>query len=87
MTHRVGVGRDFPVEKLSQNEAEAELKRLAVEIAEHDRRYYQENAPTLCDAEYDALRWRNAAIEARFPCREARAGHCRRCRYPERDAA
>ena len=37
------------------------------EIAEHDRRYYQDDAPTVSDAEYDALRRRNAEIEARFP--------------------
>ena len=43
------------------------MRRLAAEIAEHDRRYYQEDAPTISDAEYDALRARNAAIERRFP--------------------
>jgi hypothetical protein len=36
-------------------------------IAAHDRRYYQEDAPTVSDAEYDRLRQRYAAIEARFP--------------------
>ncbi len=56
-----------PVEALSEAEAAAELKRLAQEIAGHDRRYYEEDAPTVSDAEYDALTIRNAAIEARFP--------------------
>ena len=56
-----------PVEKLSSAEAEKELDRLAREIAEHDRRYHGEDAPTISDAEYDALRRRNAAIEERFP--------------------
>ncbi len=56
-----------PVETLTAQEAEAELARLAAEIAEHDRRYYAEDAPTVSDAEYDALRLRNAGIEARFP--------------------
>ncbi|HSD35176.1 MAG TPA: NAD-dependent DNA ligase LigA [Alphaproteobacteria bacterium] len=56
-----------PVEKLSPAEAEAELARLAETIARHDRLYYQEDAPEVSDAEYDALRQRNAAIEARFP--------------------
>ena len=56
-----------PVESLTPSEAEAELARLAREIAEHDRRYYSEDAPTVSDAEYDALRNRNAEIEARFP--------------------
>src|SRR6478609_11847613 len=53
--------------KLTEAQAKAELKRLAAEIAVHDKRYYQEDAPTVSDAEYDLLRQRNAAIEARFP--------------------
>jgi DNA ligase (NAD+) len=56
-----------PVEKLNSAEASAELARLAEEIAAHDRRYYEQDAPTVSDAEYDALRIRNDAIEARFP--------------------
>ena len=55
------------VETMSAEDAAEELKRLAAEIAEHDRRYYREDAPTVSDADYDALRRRNAAIEARFP--------------------
>ena len=55
------------VAKLTESQAKAELKRLAAEIAAHDKRYYQDDAPTVSDAEYDALRRRNAAIEARFP--------------------
>jgi len=55
------------VARLSEAEAKAELARLAAEIAEHDRRYYGEDAPSISDANYDALRTRNAAIEARFP--------------------
>src|SRR5262249_710604 len=39
----------------------------AKETAGHDRRYYQEDAPTVTDAEYDELRRRYTAIEARFP--------------------
>jgi DNA ligase (NAD+) len=57
----------FPVDKLTETQAKAELKRLAAEIAAHDRRYYQEDAPTVSDAAYDELRRRNEAIEARFP--------------------
>src|SRR5687768_11189236 len=56
-----------PVDALSEDEARTELDRLAREIAEHDRRYHQEDAPVISDADYDALRQRNAAIEARFP--------------------
>jgi DNA ligase (NAD+) len=52
---------------LTEAQAKAELKRLAAEIAEHDRRYYQEDRPIITDAAYDALRERNAAIEKRFP--------------------
>jgi len=52
---------------LNETQAKAELKRLAAEIAAHDKRYYQDDAPAVSDAEYDALRQRNAAIEARFP--------------------
>ncbi|ALK08213.1 NAD-dependent DNA ligase LigA [Blastochloris viridis] len=57
----------LPVETLSPDQAAAELERLAREIAGHDRRYYQDDAPIVSDADYDALRARNAAIEARFP--------------------
>src|SRR5215469_2031718 len=57
----------IPVEELNEAQAKAELRRLASEIAAHDRRYYQQAAPTVSDAEYDALRLRNEAIERRFP--------------------
>ncbi|MGB8558782.1 MAG: NAD-dependent DNA ligase LigA [Pseudolabrys sp.] len=53
--------------KLTEAQAKAELKRLATEIAAHDKRYYQQDAPSVTDAEYDALRQRNSAIESRFP--------------------
>ncbi|SOD90513.1 NAD-dependent DNA ligase LigA [Caenispirillum bisanense] len=52
---------------LTQDEARDELAALAAELAEHDRRYHAEDAPTISDAEYDALKQRNAAIEALFP--------------------
>ena len=58
---------DTPVDDLTEKQAKAEHARLAAEIAEHDRRYYQEDAPTVSDAEYDELRRRYGAIEARFP--------------------
>jgi len=53
--------------KLTEAQATAELKRLAYEIGLNDKRYYQEDAPKITDAAYDALRERNAAIEKRFP--------------------
>ncbi|MFC5387485.1 NAD-dependent DNA ligase LigA [Aquamicrobium segne] len=56
-----------PVDTLTQLEAAAELERLATQIAAHDRYYYEQDAPEISDADYDALRQRNAAIEARFP--------------------
>ena len=55
------------VEKLTPAQAKAELARLAEEIAANDRRYYQEDAPVISDADYDQLRKRNSAIEARYP--------------------
>ncbi|RWO55026.1 NAD-dependent DNA ligase LigA [Mesorhizobium sp.] len=55
------------VDSLSESEAASELKRLAEEIAAHDQRYHAEDAPTISDAAYDALRRRNLAIEQRFP--------------------
>jgi DNA ligase (NAD+) len=52
---------------LNAAQAKAEHARLAAEIAGHDRRYYQDDAPSVSDAEYDRLRQRYGAIEARFP--------------------
>ncbi len=56
-----------PVGDLTEKQAKAEHAQLEAEIAEHDRRYYQEDAPTVSDAAYDAFRLRYGAIEARFP--------------------
>jgi DNA ligase (NAD+) len=52
---------------LTRAQARTEWKRLALELEEHDRLYYQEDAPKVSDAEYDALRQRFNAIERRFP--------------------
>ena len=56
-----------PVDLLTAKQAKAEHARLTVEISQHDKRYYQQDRPTVTDAEYDALRARYTAIEARFP--------------------
>ncbi|WP_316165771.1 MULTISPECIES: NAD-dependent DNA ligase LigA [unclassified Bradyrhizobium] len=55
------------VADLTKAQAKVEWKRLALELATHDRLYYQEDAPKISDAEYDALRQRFNAIEKRFP--------------------
>ena len=60
-------GSGKPVEKLTPFEAEEELAWLTTEIARHDALYHREDAPEITDAEYDALRRRNEAIEKRFP--------------------
>jgi DNA ligase (NAD+) len=61
-------GKNLPdVAKLTKAQAKVELKRLTLELEGHDRRYYQDDAPSVTDAEYDALRQRFNAIEARFP--------------------
>ncbi|MDB5369878.1 MAG: ligase LigA [Roseomonas sp.] len=59
--------RDTPPEDLTEEDAGAELAALAEEIAAADIAYHQNDAPDLTDAEYDALRRRNTAIEALFP--------------------
>nr|WP_193753442.1 NAD-dependent DNA ligase LigA [Aureimonas ureilytica] len=59
---------EFPeLDVMTEAEAAAELERLALEMAEHDRRYYEDDAPDITDAEFDALRRRNAELERRFP--------------------
>jgi DNA ligase (NAD+) len=56
-----------PIEDLTEAEAAGELQRLSDELAGHDLRYYQEDAPAISDAEYDELKRRALDIEARFP--------------------
>jgi DNA ligase (NAD+) len=55
------------VATLTKAQAKVEHKRLTLEIERYDKAYYQDDAPKISDAEYDALRKRFNAIEARFP--------------------
>jgi DNA ligase (NAD+) len=56
-----------PVDQLTEDQAASELAELAEIISHHDRLYYEQDNPEITDAEYDALRFRNNAIETRFP--------------------
>ena len=51
----------------AQSNPAAEYAALTAEMAEHDRRYYTEDAPTISDGAYDALRKRLEALEAEHP--------------------
>src|SRR3954471_1406402 len=59
--------RNALLDSLTLLEARIEHDALERDIAEHDRRYYQDDAPTISDAEYDALRRRYEALEQQFP--------------------
>src|SRR3954447_18206427 len=56
-----------PISDLTEKQAKAEHARLHGEISAHDKRYYADDAPTVSDAEYDALRKRYGEIEQHFP--------------------
>ncbi|OWJ80461.1 NAD-dependent DNA ligase LigA [Haematobacter genomosp. 1] len=59
---------DFkPVETLTPGEAAQELASLSDALARANRAYHTEDAPEISDAEYDALKRRNADIEDHFP--------------------
>ena len=59
--------QQIAVSELTEQQAADELAQLAAEMWAHDRAYYENDAPLISDADYDALRQRNLAIEARFP--------------------
>jgi DNA ligase (NAD+) len=56
-----------PVDTLSEAEARAELADLATRLAAANSAYHTNDAPEITDADYDALKQRNAALEAAFP--------------------
>ena len=56
-----------PVADLTEAEAREELAALAERLGAANRAYHTEDAPEISDADYDALKRRNAEIEARFP--------------------
>lgn len=59
--------RTIAVDQLTEAQARKELATLALEIADHDSHYHQDDNPIISDADYDALRLRNFDIENRFP--------------------
>lgn len=56
-----------PVDQLNKTEAGNELARLADVLGRANAAYHTHDSPEITDAEYDALKRRNAGIEARFP--------------------
>jgi DNA ligase (NAD+) len=52
---------------LDEKEAVERIGVLRQEIEEHNRRYYEEAAPTISDREYDALYRELADLETQFP--------------------
>src|SRR3954468_12521380 len=67
MSKAAKVVASIPVDDLTHRQAKAEHKRLADEIRANDVLYHEKDAPEISDAEYDKLRQRLKAIEARFP--------------------
>ncbi|MCG6882575.1 MAG: NAD-dependent DNA ligase LigA, partial [Silicimonas sp.] len=55
------------IEKMTEAEAARELARLAALLDRANAAYHRDDTPEISDAEYDALKRRNAAIEARYP--------------------
>ena len=56
-----------PIEALTREAARKELQRLAETLHRANQAYHRADDPVMSDAEFDALKRRNADIEARFP--------------------
>src|SRR4029077_15594306 len=67
MSRAAKVIASVAVDELTERQAGAEHKRLSGEIARHDKLYHEQDSPEISDADYDKLRQRLKAIEARFP--------------------
>ena len=65
--HQANMQATTAVDDLTEAEARAELARLAELLAAANTAYHGADAPEISDADYDALKRRNAGIEARFP--------------------
>jgi DNA ligase (NAD+) len=52
---------------MSRKDAVAEHAKLAAEIAKHDLAYHQNDAPSISDGDYDALKRRLLEIEQQYP--------------------
>lgn len=55
------------LDKMSEAEARAEWQDIAARVARANAAYHREDAPEISDADYDVLKRRLQAIEARFP--------------------
>ena len=67
MSKAAKVVAGIAVKDLTERQGRGEHKRLADEIAHHDKLYHEQDSPEISDADYDKLRVRLKAIEERFP--------------------